>query len=212
MLNNFIGGGQVFLHKVRMLRQVIVTTIFISLFAGFILTWSFSSSKDMGLDLDGAATYAKAKIAIRLHPAISAISISKTPANVHAYSEGRLWKKNMLASYVVSNNRFKSAWNMFLIVMQSLILKSLEFGALTGSVVFLIWSRFGSKLKTEQKKEGSAVVLTDRQVKSKLSSLGKLSSFNISNMPLVKDAETRHFLVTGSTGSGKTNLIHQLLP
>ena len=212
MLNNFIGGGQVFLHKVRMLRQVLVTTIFVSLLAGFVLTWSFSSSKDIGLDLDGATTYAKAKIAIVLHPAISAISIGKTPANVHAYSEGRLWKKNMLASSVVSNNRFKSAWNIFLMVMQSLILKSLGFGVLAGSVVFFIWSRFGSKLKTEQKKEGSAVVLTDKQVKSKLSSLNKLSSFNIGNMPLVKDTETRHFLVTGSTGSGKTNLMHQLLP
>lgn len=56
------------------------------------------------------------------------------------------------------------------------------------------------------------MILTDRQVKSKLSSLGKLSSFKIGNMPLVKDAETRHFLVTGSTGLGKTNLMHQLLP
>lgn len=212
MLNNFIGGGQVFLHKVRMLRQVLVTTIFVSLLAGFIITWSFSSSKNMGLDLDGAATYAKAKIALTMHPAISAISMGKTPANVHAYSEGRLWKKNMLASSILSNNRFKSAWDMFLGVMQSLILKSLLFGILAGSVVFLIWSRFGSKLKTEQKKEGSAVVLTDRQVKSKLTSLNKLSSFNIGNMPLVKDTETRHFLVTGSTGSGKTNLMHQLLP
>ena len=212
MLNNFIGGGQVFLHKVRMLRQVLVTTIFVSLLAGFIITWSFSSSKDMGLDLDAATTYAKAKLSLTLHPAISAISIGKTPANVHAYSEGRLWKKNMLASSVVSNNRFKSAWNMFLVVMQSLILKSLGFGILAGSVVFFIWSRFGSKLKTEQKKEGSAVILTAKEVKAKLSSLGKTSSFNIGSMPLVKDTETRHFLVTGSTGSGKTNLMHQLLP
>jgi len=31
MLNNFIGGGQVFLHKIRMLRQVVGTTIFVSL-------------------------------------------------------------------------------------------------------------------------------------------------------------------------------------
>jgi type IV secretory pathway TraG/TraD family ATPase VirD4 len=31
-------------------------------------------------------------------------------------------------------------------------------------------------------------------------------------MPLVKDSETRHFLVMGSTGSGKTNLMHNLLP
>ena len=71
MLNNFIGGGQVFLHKMRMLRQVFVTTIFVSLLTGFILTWSFSSSKNIGLDLDGATTYAKAKIALTIHPAIS---------------------------------------------------------------------------------------------------------------------------------------------
>lgn len=212
MLNNFIGGGQVFLHKVRMLRQLLGTTIFVSLLAGFILTWSFSSNKNMRLDLDGATTYVKAKIAITLHPAISAISIGKAPANVHAYSEGRLWKKNMLASSVLSNNRFKSAWNIFLKELQSLIITSLAFGVVAGSIVFLIWSRFGSKLKTEQKKEGSAVILTDRQVKSKLYSLGKISSFKIGNMPLVKDTETRHFLVTGSTGSGKTNLMHQLLP
>ncbi len=212
MLNNFIGGGQVFLHKMRMLRQVFVTTIFVSLLTGFILTWSFSSSKNIGLDLDGATTYAKAKIALTIHPAISAISMGKTPANVHAYSEGRLWKKNMLASSILSNNRFKSAWNIFLITAQSLILKSLGFGILACSVVFFIWSRFGRRLKTEQKKEGSAVVLTDKEVKSKLLSLNKASSFNIGKTPIVKDTETRHFLVTGSTGSGKTNLMHQLLP
>ena len=31
-------------------------------------------------------------------------------------------------------------------------------------------------------------------------------------MPLVKNSETMHLLVTGSTGSGKTNLIHNLMP
>ena len=42
--------------------------------------------------------------------------------------------------------------------------------------------------------------------------MGKDSDLYIGNMPLVKDSETRHFLVMGSTGSGKTNLMHNLLP
>lgn len=212
MISNFIGGGQVFLHKVRMLRQVIGTTIFVSLLAGFCLGWSSSASNTEKIDLDGAITYAKAKLALAVHPALSKISIGKAAANVDAYSEGRLWKKNMLASSVIFSPRFKSAWNESVAALQSLVIKSLDFGALAGGFVFLLWSKLGRSLKLDRKHEGSGVVLTDKQVSSKLKQLRLCSDFYIGNMPLVKDMETRHFLVTGSTGSGKTNLIHNLLP
>ena len=212
MISNFIGGGQVFLHKVRMLRQVVGTTIFVSLLAGFCLTWSFSSNNTTKFDLDGAVTYAKAKLALAVHPALSAISIGKSKANVDAYSEGKLWKKRMLASSVISSGRFKSAWDQAIAVIYSLILKSLGFGVLAGSIVFLLWSKFGRDLKTERKNDGSGVVLTPKQVKVKLKGLKLCSEFYIGKMPLVKDMETRHFLITGSTGSGKTNLLHNLLP
>lgn len=44
----------------------------------------------------------------------------------------------MMASSVLSNNRFKSAWNMFLKELQSLIIASLGFGVVAGSIVFLV--------------------------------------------------------------------------
>lgn len=75
----------------------------------------------------------------------------------------------------------------------------------------MIWSKFGKNLKTEKTKEGGNKVLTAKEVKKVLHKLGKESDLKIGNLPLVKDMETRHFLVTGSTGSGKTNLIHHLL-
>ena len=212
MISNFIGGGQVFLHKVRMLRQVVGTTIFVSLLAGFCLTWSFSSNNTTKFDLDGAVTYAKAKLALAVHPALSAISIGKSKANVDAYSEDKLWKKRMLASSIISSSRFKSAWDQAILVSRSLILKSLGFGSLAGSIVFLLWSKFGRDLKLDRKNEGSGVVLSLAQVRVKLKRLKLCSEFYIGEMPLVKDMETRHFLITGSTGSGKTNLIHNLLP
>jgi len=212
MISNFIGGGQVFLHKVRMLRQVVGTTIFVSLLAGFCLTWSFSSNNTTKIDLDGAVTYAKAKLALTVHPALSAIAIGKSKANVDAYSEGKLWKKRMLASSVVSSGRFKSAWDQAVEVIYSLILKSLGFGSLAGGIVFLLWSKFGRDLKLDRKNEGSGIVLSLAEVRLKLKRLKLCSEFYIGQMPLVKDMETRHFLITGSTGSGKTNLIHNLLP
>lgn len=118
----------------------------------------------------------------------------------------------MLSSSVLSNQRYISAWNILKAEAVRLAIKSLGFGSIASFIVFLVLSRFGKGLKTEKKKDGSGEVLTPEQVQKKLKSLCKVSSFKIGNMPLVKDMETRHFLVTGQTGSGKTNLIHNILP
>jgi type IV conjugative transfer system coupling protein TraD len=97
-------------------------------------------------------------------------------------------------------------------VMFNVLLFASSISLATFILIFFLWSRFGNNLKSEQTKEGSGVVLTDQQVRSKLRSIGKASKFHIGKMPLVKDTETRHFLVAGCTGSGKTNLIDNLLP
>lgn len=212
MLNNFIGGGQVFLHKVRMFRQVLRTTVVVSIITGIILAWSFNSQSNKHIDIDEAITYAKAQIAIRVHPALSAISIGKPRATVDAYSNGKLWQKNMSAYSVINSTLFKNAWEKVISEATTLALKSLAFGGCAGLIVFIIWSYFGRNLKTDKKKEGSGEVLTPLQVKLKLQLMGKDSSLRIGNMPLVRDSETRHFLIMGSTGSGKTNLVHNLLP
>jgi len=212
MLNNFISGGQVFLHKIRMLRQVLSTAFVISILAGALIAWNFSKDSTSSVDWCGAVTYAKAKVAITLHPALSAISIGKSKANVDAYSNGKLWKKRMLASSVISSSKFNSAWNKSLNIIQILSLKALSFGACTGIIILLFWSRFGRSLKDEKKKDGSGEILTPEQVGRRLKSLSLASDFKIGKMPLVKDMETRHFLVSGSTGSGKTNFLHNILP
>ena len=111
MLNNFIGGGQVFLHKVRMFRQVLRTTIFVSFITGVLLAWSFNYHNNKQIDIDGAITYAKAQLAVTLHPAISAISIGKPRATVDAYSNDKLWQRNMSAYSVINGGKFKNAWD-----------------------------------------------------------------------------------------------------
>ena len=98
MLNNFIGGGQVFLHKVRMFRQVLRATIVVSAIAGMLMAWSLHNAKNSNLDIDGAYTYFKAQVSIRIHPALSAIAIKPSLPNVDAYSNGRLEEASTLGS------------------------------------------------------------------------------------------------------------------
>ena len=46
----------------------------------------------------------------------------------------------------------------------------------------------------------------------KLKLTRKASAIKIGQLPLVKGTETRHILVSGGTGSGKSNCFHRILP
>ncbi len=216
MLNNFIGGGQVFLHKVRMFLQVFFKTLHVSLFAGVLVAFWLNLGAMQRLDWDGFYSYRKAVVAMKWDDAFAGIrsSIGKDAGHItyiNARSGNHVWEN--IDPYKVTRMGIfqqadRKAWQ--LAVSVSLLAASITSGCFL--LVFLVWSKFGRGLRLEKKKEGSGVVLTDEQVRSKLRSLGKCSEFKIGKMPLVKDMETRHFLVTGSTGSGKTNLIYNLLP
>jgi len=216
MLNNFIGGGQVFLHKVRMFGQVFYRTLHVSLFVGVLLAILFNWPIIQKLDWQGFLSYRKSVVALSWDEAMNVMrsNIGKKPDHttyIDASTGNRKWEridpikvKRMSTFQVADKKGFE------------LLTKILLFGfAITAScfgLIFLLWSKFGSGLKDEKKKEGSGVVLTAAEVRRKLRSLGKCSEFYIGKMPLVKDMETRHFLVTGATGSGKTNLLDTLLP
>jgi type IV conjugative transfer system coupling protein TraD len=217
MINNFIGGGQVFLHKVRMFKQVFFRTIHIAFLLGILAATILHFKELKQLDWQAFYSYHKAELAVSFDQVMNEfrVTIGNKPTHVtfvDAKNGSGISLNKVNPKRVINSTIFKQA-------SKNGIALSLQILVWAGSITFLglisiilLWSRFGNMLKSERKKEGSAVVLTPKQVRSKLKSLGKASHWNISNMPLVKDMETRHFLVTGSTGSGKTNLIHNILP
>ncbi|MBY0542702.1 MAG: type IV secretion system DNA-binding domain-containing protein [Sphingobacteriaceae bacterium] len=216
MFNNFIGGGQVFLHKVRMFGQVFFRSFHVSLLVGILLALLINWGSLQRLDWSEFLSYRKSVLAISFSDAANVIreTIGKEPNHIsyiNARTNNSEWN-NINPHKIYHMGIFQRADNQAWDLLTRIGLLAASATSASFVIIFLLWSRFGSGLKDERKNEGSGCVLTAGQVRSKLRSLDKCSRFSIGKMPLVKDMETRHFLVTGSTGSGKTNLIHNLLP
>lgn len=216
MLNNFIGGGQVFLHKLRMFSQVFFRTLHVSLFVGVLIACWLNWNTLQRVDWNGFISYRKASLALSWDDAFAGIRerLGKDPNHItyiNAKSGGKIWK-NIDPYKVIRMNLFQRADRDGFSFIKSISLTVISVTVACFVLIFLLWSKFGNNLKEEKKKEGSGIVLTPTQVRRRLRSMRLASDFVIGKMPLVKDMETRHFLVTGSTGSGKTNLMHNLLP
>jgi type IV conjugative transfer system coupling protein TraD len=81
-----------------------------------------------------------------------------------------------------------------------------------GCVIALILFIYrGRNILGTKKLRGSAIA-TVGQLRKILRRARKASKIRISGLPLVKDSETQHLLVTGTTGAGKTNMLNELLP
>ena len=216
MVNNFIGGGQVFLHKVRMFSQVFFRTLHVSLFIGIFFVGWLNWGAMQKVDWHGFYSYRKAVTAIEWDDAFAVLRTSIGNKSEHTtLINARLghdvWQ-NVKPEQIIKMRSFqdidKKAWEF----LTKLLWWTCGITLSGFILIFLLWSKFGKGLKDEKKKAGSGTVLTVSEVKSTLRMLSSASSFKIGKMPLVKDMETMNFLVTGSIGSGKTNLMHNLLP
>ena len=212
MLNNFIGGGQVFLHKVRMFKQVASTTFKVALLIGIGATVFLRLPEFRTLDTAASMSYVRAHMAIKFYDIIPSYSGNRKAPTINAYTSRGLFKKDVPAKAIIRANRFISSYNSLLDFLLSSLVLLLFIAIGAVAVVFAIWSKFGKSVRSDKAKDGSSVVLTPEQVSRKLKSLRMSSDLIIGKMPLVKDMETMNFLVSGSIGSGKTNLMHNLLP
>ncbi|RYE15390.1 MAG: DUF87 domain-containing protein [Rickettsiales bacterium] len=80
------------------------------------------------------------------------------------------------------------------------------------STIWVFWFYYrGKKLKDSNLLRGHKLI--DNKLLCMLLQQKKIDSdYKIDNLPLVRDKETSHFLITGTTGSGKTNFFNTILP
>ena len=217
MLNNFIGGGQVFLHKIRMFQQVFMRTLWVSLIIGTLSALAMYNQELKETQWQAFYDYRKAILADEFDSAINSLreTIGKEPTYVTYVSiktkSGKIktgFDPRDLRNFDIFQNI-----NRKVIQLGWDILVALGFfTALSFSVIFILWSRFGKNLKADKIKEGENKILTAKEVRNTLRKMKAMSDLVVGDMPLIKNMETRHFLVSGSTGSGKTNLMHNMLP
>ena len=84
MVNNFIGGGQVFLHKIRMFQQVFTRTVFVSFMLGTLASFVMHKEELKALDWNAFYSYRKAVLADEFDSGINSLRevIGKEPTYI----------------------------------------------------------------------------------------------------------------------------------
>jgi len=214
MLDDYTRGGQIFIHKVRMFRQVIGVSSFWSFVIAALLVIFLTMPQYKAINMFAAKTYMRASFVDfiwDITPKISEDSKKREPRiDIYDLSIDKASRSVKVAT-ILNTPKYKHAYMMLKHYIVSTSLLAAGGTVLLVLLVFMIWSKFGKTARATQHISGSTIK-TASEVKKYLKKHNLIGKFRIGDMPLIKDTETRHFLITGSTGSGKTNLINTLLP
>lgn len=214
MLDDYTRGGQIFIHKVRMFRQVIGVSSFWSFVIAALLVVFLSSPQYKAINMFAAKTYMRASFVEFIWdiiPKISEDSQKREPRiDIYDLSVDRA-SRNVKVATILNTPKYKQSYMMLKDYIASTLSLAAGGTVLLVLLVFMIWSKFGKTARATKHISGSTIK-TASEVQKYLKKHNLIGKFHIGDMPLIKDTETRHFLVTGSTGSGKTNLINTLLP
>lgn len=210
--NNFTRGAQLWAHNIRMglqgLKNICIfglafvfglLAIRISQYMTFKTFYYFIIERYVQLKLCiGAFFYGKSKIGISFYSLGGGEFIYRGAEEFvykfwHATGYGK-----MIDGFL--------GWMMQDAVSE--VLLTFISGCILGLVVF---TYKGSNILGITKLRGSELV-TVKELRRILRRAKQASKICISGLPLVKDSETQHLLLTGTTGAGKTNMLNELLP
>lgn len=210
MTNNFISGGQIFLHRFRMFKQVVASTLQISIFTGIIGAVLLLRFQIYEVDVKASISYIKANFAVFIDDIMPHYSQEQSISSIDAYTDKGLYKQNIPAELIIKSSYFANEYQKFSRIIFSAIKLLCILSLFTLCITYIVWYKFGKITQADRKIKGGKIY-NSLEAKKILQSKNRASDFMIGSMPLVKDSETKHLLVTGSTGSGKTNLIHNIL-
>lgn len=198
-LKNFTRGGQITLHNLRMFTQimdkVVLISGFIFLFITILTTWNLTTEYERYVFSE--YLWAKTLPIIDNQATTQFVQPNGTVTTVKLVDIA----KSELVNNIVRNTSRK-------------IILSIILGLIVGMMTLGFISRW---LKKRGEKQAENILLKGDKIlptevtRKLIESNGKASKLSLAKLPLIKHTETAHLLFHGTTGSGKSNAIKELL-
>ncbi len=197
-------GGQVHIHQLRMFKQIFVFGFIVAfLSGGLYFGWAcwrmpWGAAYEVGWAKLLLATTSEVKHS-NMTQAYTPPSALKLPA----------YKRRCLD--VVADISLKQKIQELKMELKSAAYKALFCGGLAFFILGFFWLKRGGSHKETLHQRG-VTFMHWTQLAKRLRQENQASDLMIENFPLIKNKETSHILITGTTGSGKSNLFHSLVP
>ena len=191
------------MHQFRMLRQVTWTTLSVAFFLSLgVGAWRMNAHLPTGVMRWVHAAYlAEFKLSL---PFVKSELIKQS-----WYEQGGKVVEVRSIDVLRHPMSNQAQTTFFLSVEKGMLAAVITFFS-TLFILCILWIITGRANKRRKLLSGVEVVSV--KVLKKLVKRKRLASqFVIGGLPLIKDGETKHMLICGTTGSGKTNCLHELL-
>lgn len=194
----FTRGGQIAFHDLRMFFQINKGIIKIHLMMlvalTVVLTWYFTSVEMLKV----TAIYHYAKVLADL----GGTNKINVPVNAHVYS--------LPVKTIASHPYFHNVAHSFNHYLIRAFAEALTVSFILSIVLSIYFIRKGRKKANDVFIRGNSLASPD-VVKKLIIKNNEASQLHIDQLPLIKNAEVQHFLVHGTIGMGKSQLIMKLL-
>jgi hypothetical protein len=197
-------GGQVHIHQLYMFKQVFVAGIIVAFVIGMsCFAWKSYQLPGYGWRVLSQTSWAR--FMLITNPS------QKHPELYQDYVplKGRPYRRSCLS--ILKDPFLKKTTLQMEAVLKEIATKSLEWAGLSFLALMCLWFFLGRGHKQARHQRGNTFMEFSKLARL-LRRKGDASDLNLDKLPLIKDKETSHLLMTGTTGSGKTNAFHILLP
>jgi type IV conjugative transfer system coupling protein TraD len=194
-------GGQLATHSVRMFKQVTKTSIFIACLL-WISAFIYQMRDLNAFYLQSAWYYEQARFYQLLE-----IKTVNVDSQFWSKIRGQSTSDVPVTTVIYATQPYAEKFYR----LTKLRLKQSIYFALAPLSVILTFFFFRGRQSAKKHHIKGNKLASIWQVAWKLKLTRKASKTSIGSLPLVKGTETQHILITGGTGSGKTNCLHHLL-